>query len=161
MWWPITRKSINSRVPGSVLINIIGVSSSFNVCNLGPLSWFFSCYRPPHLCSVGMQLYLMLFWRVAPDQPCPIIFYVPPQDSKINTNCLKFPNCISRINEFPLLPRMFPLPAESLTLHPTPSMWGTPSHSSPDQGWNLCSLQWKCSLNHWTTKEVPPSLVIF
>ena len=25
-------------VPGSVLINIIGVSSSFNVCNLGPLS---------------------------------------------------------------------------------------------------------------------------
>src|SRR5574340_1744191 len=29
----------------------------------------FSCYSPPHLCSVGMQLYLMLFWRVAPDQP--------------------------------------------------------------------------------------------
>ena len=26
-------------------------------------------YSPPHLCSVGMQLYLMLFWRVAPDQP--------------------------------------------------------------------------------------------
>ena len=26
----------------------------------------FSCYSPPHLCSVGMQLYLMLFWRVAP-----------------------------------------------------------------------------------------------
>ena len=30
--------SLTCRVPGSVLINIIGVSSSFNVCNLGPLS---------------------------------------------------------------------------------------------------------------------------
>ena len=27
----------------------------------------FSGYSPPHLCSVGMQLYLMLFWRVALD----------------------------------------------------------------------------------------------
>ena len=30
--------SLTYCVPGSVLINIIGVSSSFNVCNLGPLS---------------------------------------------------------------------------------------------------------------------------
>ena len=27
--------------------------------------------------------------------------------------------------------------------------------SSPSQGWNLCSLQWKHSLNHWMTREVP------
>ena len=30
--------SLTYCVPGSVLINIIGVNSSFNVCNLGPLS---------------------------------------------------------------------------------------------------------------------------
>ena len=25
----------------------------------------------------------------------------------------------------------------------------------PDQGWNPQLLEWKCSLNHWTAREVP------
>ena len=35
---PTNSISLTCCVPGSVLINMIGVSSSFNVCNLGPLS---------------------------------------------------------------------------------------------------------------------------
>ena len=30
----------------------------------------------------------------------------------------------------------------------------------PDQGWNPCLLRWKCSLNHWTTREIPQWFVL-
>ena len=30
----------------------------------------------------------------------------------------------------------------------------------PDQGWNPCLLRWKCSLNHWTTREAPQRFVL-
>ena len=30
--------------------------------------------------------------------------------------------------------------------------------SVPNQGSNLRPLQWKCSLNHWTTRDVPTCL---
>ena len=30
----------------------------------------------------------------------------------------------------------------------------------PDQGWNPCLLRWKCSLNHWTTREIAQRFVL-
>ena len=32
--------------------------------------------------------------------------------------------------------------------------------SSPNQGSNLCPLQWKHSLNHWTTRDVPRVIAV-
>ena len=32
-----------------------------------------------------------------------------------------------------------------------------PSFPDQDQGWNPCFLQWKRSLNHWPTGEIPSS----
>ena len=29
----------------------------------------------------------------------------------------------------------------------------------PNQGSNPCLLRWKCSLNHWTTREIPKPLI--
>ena len=34
-------------------------------------------------------------------------------------------------------------------------MWDLTTCGIPDQGLNLYPLHWKCSLNHWTTREVP------
>ena len=68
---------------------------------------------------------------------CCQVWAVPPKRTVLPLDLSLAPMSLS--HKSPLSPSAAPLGMQN----------------APDQGSNLCPLQWECSLNHWTVREVP------